>query len=468
MNQPHPISHHYDQLASKREYYRSSHAYYYSLLHREYQYFIPKNKKILEVGCGTGELLHALKPSLGIGVDLSPEMIKIARQKFLQFKFYAGDIKNLKFSDTFDTIILSGTLGEADDIQELLSSLKPLCHSGTRIVIEYYSYFWQYFLKLAEHLNWKMPQRIQNWITAQDITNFLSLSGFEPVKQEKSILFPFEIPVVSYVVNRYIAKLPLINALTLNHFIMARPVFESKEETSVSVIIPCRNERGNVEQAIVRTPVFGTKQEFIFVEGKSSDGTYEEIERIIQKYPEKNIRLLKQKLDGKGDAVRLGFAEAQHDMLMILDCDLTVAPEDLPKFYQALIEGRGEFINGSRLVYQMEKDAMRFLNLLGNKFFSVFFTWLLGQHLKDTLCGTKVLYRRDYEEIARNRHYFGDFDPFGDFDLIFGAVKLNLKVIELPIHYRSRQYGETQIKRFQHGWLLLRMCFFAMKKIKFR
>lgn len=468
MNHTQTISKHYDQLAAKRDHYRSSHAYYYSLLNQEYQYFIPKNKKILEVGCGTGDLLKALEPLVGVGVDLSPEMIKIARQKFSQFKFTAGEIKDLKFSETFDAIILSGTLGEAADIQELLASLKPLCHSGTRIVIEYYSYFWQYFLKLAEHLNWKMPQRIQNWITAQDIHNFLLLSGFESIKQEKSILFPFQIPILSYVMNRYIAKLPLINILTLNHFMIARPVFEHKKETSVSIIIPCRNERGNVEQAIARTPAFGTKQEFIFVEGGSSDGTYEEIERMIKKYPDKNIRLFKQKLEGKGDAVRSGFIEARNDILMILDCDLTVAPEDLPKFYEALIEGRGEFINGSRLVYQMEKDAMRFLNLLGNKFFSIFFTWLLGQPLKDTLCGTKVLYRRDYEEIARNRHYFGDFDPFGDFDLIFGAVKLNLKVTELPIHYRSRQYGETQIQRFQHGWLLLQMCFFAMRKIKFR
>ena len=253
----------------------------------------------------------------------------------------------------------------------------------------------------------------------------------------------------------------------MSHFIIARPLFDEKKDFSVSIFIPCRNEKGNIEQAVTRTPAFGKKQEFIFVEGGSKDGTYEEVERIIKKYPHKDIKLYKQTGKGKGDAVRLGFSKAQNEVLMILDADLTVSPEDLPKFYEAMRNNRGEFINGCRLVYPMEKEAMRFLNLVANKLFGLFFSWLLGQRFKDTLCGTKVLFRHHYEEIAKNRVYFGDFDPFGDFDLIFGATKLNLKIIELPIRYKERQYGTTQIQRFQHGLLLFRMCLFAMKKIKF-
>ncbi len=128
--------------------------------------------------------------------------------------------------------------------------------------------------------------------------------------------------------------------------------------------------------------------------------------------------------------------------------------------------GKGEFVNGSRLVYRMEDQAMRALNLIANKLFSLIFTWLLGQRFTDTLCGTKVLRREDYLRLKAGRAYFGDFDPFGDFDLIFGAAKLNLKVVEVPIRYASRTYGETQISRFRHGLMLLRMVVFAFLRIK--
>ncbi len=461
------LTEHYDRLAHKRDDYRAKNKYYYSLLNKQYRYFVPEGKKVLEIGCATGDLLSTLKPSLGVGVDLSPAMVKIAKDKYPHLQFLTGDIFDLKINETFDFIILSGVLGEVEDIQNFLISLRRFCNPDTRIVIEYYSYFWQYLLKIAEKLHLKIPQKMQNWLTAQDITNFLTLSNFESIKQERSIIFPVGIWGLSYILNRYIAKLPIINALTLNHFIVARPLFKNEKEFSVTILVPCRNERGNIEQVITRTPSFGAHQEFIYVEGWSKDGTYEEIERVKAKYPSKDIKVFKQPGKGKGDAVRFGFSKAQGDVLMILDADLTVAPEEMPKFYHALVDNKGEFINGCRLIYPMEKEAMRFLNLIANKFFGIFFSWLLGQKFKDTLCGTKVLFRRHYNQIVANRSYFGDFDPFGDFDLIFGAIKLNLKVIELPIRYKSRQYGTTQIQRFRHGLLLLRMCWFAMKKIKF-
>jgi glycosyltransferase involved in cell wall biosynthesis len=202
------------------------------------------------------------------------------------------------------------------------------------------------------------------------------------------------------------------------------------------------------------------------VDGHSTDGSCEEIEAIIRESSDKEIRLLIQPGQGKGDAVRYAFAHAKNDVLMILDADLTVPPEDLPKFYHAIASRKGEFINGTRLVYPMEREAMRMLNILGNKFFSVALSWLLNQPLKDTLCGTKVLLLRDYQAIARGRNYFGDFDPFGDFDLIFGAAKLNMKILEVPIRYRERTYGSTNISRFRHGWLLLKMTLFAFRKLK--
>ncbi len=461
------VAKHYDSLAPQRDAFRKKNPYYYNLIFRQYRYFIPEGRRVLEIGCSTGDLLNAVKPSYGVGIDVSDKSIAIAQEKYPYLEFLVGDITTYHKKEKFDYIVLAGTLGETEDIQELLERLQPFCHDDTRIIIEYYSVLWQYLLRLGERLRLKIPQQIQNWLTFNDINNLLHLTNYETIKKERITLIPFKIPLLSYLCNRFLAKLPLFSALTLNHFIIARPLSTGGKEYSVTILIPARNEKGNIEDAVRRTPSFGTKQEFIFVEGGSSDGTYEEIERVIRAYPDKNIRLFKQKGKGKGDAVRLGFSQAAHDVLMILDADLTVPPEELPKFYKAICSRKGEFINGSRLVYPMEQEAMRFLNLLANKFFSVFFSWLLGQSFKDTLCGTKVLFRRHYEEIARNRHYFGDFDPFGDFDLIFGAAKLNLKIIDLPVHYKSRQYGTTQIRRFRHGLLLLRMCFFAMRKIKF-
>ena len=231
-------------------------------------------------------------------------------------------------------------------------------------------------------------------------------------------------------------------------------------------MIPCRNEKGNIEAAITRLPRFGLRQEIIFVDGHSTDGTVEEIQRVMRQWPQYDLKLFIQDGKGKGDAVRKGFTHATGDILMILDADLTMPPEDLPKFYDAIASGKGEFINGSRLVYPMEEEAMRFLNLIGNKFFSMAFSWLLGERIKDTLCGTKVLFRKDYERIVANRAYFGEFDPFGDFDLLFGASKLNLKILEVPIRYQERTYGTTNINRFQHGWLLLKMTVYGFFRLK--
>jgi glycosyltransferase involved in cell wall biosynthesis len=270
--------------------------------------------------------------------------------------------------------------------------------------------------------------------------------------------------------NRVVAKLPFIERLCLMEWIVAKPVSKPKDlkALSCSVIVPCRNERDNIEKAIIRTPDMGREMEFIFVDGRSNDGTVEEIERVIKQFPAKKIKLLHQpEPKGKYDAVKIGFDAAQGDVLMILDADLTVPPEDLPKFFNALSEGKGEFINGTRMVYPMEKEAMRLLNLFGNKFFGMAFSYLLEQRFSDTLCGTKVFTKKNYERIKTGRKYFGDFDPFGDFDMIFGASKLDLKIVDLPIRYRERVYGTTKIRRFFHGWLLLKMCAVAMRKLKF-
>jgi SAM-dependent methyltransferase len=459
----------FDSVAGEREKWRKKGEYYHKELEKFLRFVIPPGSSILEIGCGTGDLLASIKPGRGLGIDISPRMIEIARERFPHLEFAVGDLEALTIEEKFDYVVLVETIGHVDDIQSAFKELHKVCKPDTRLVIVYYNYLWEPALKFAEAVGLRMKHLLQHWLPLEDIANLLYLNDFEVIKKGYRFLLPLYIPYVSAFFNRFLANMPFFCKLSLNEVLIARPMMRRKppEEVSCSVIIPCRNERGNIEQAVMRTPDMGRHTELIFVEGNSQDGTLEECERVKEKNPQRDITVMVQDGQGKGDAVRKGFTHAKNDVLMILDADLTVPPEDLPKFFDAISEGKGEFINGSRLVYQMEKEAMRFLNLLGNKFFSRAFTYLLEQRIRDTLCGTKVLWKKDYEKIIAGRKYFGDFDPFGDFDLLFGAAKLNLKLVEIPIRYRERAYGSTQISRFRHGVLLFKMTFFAFRKIKF-
>ena len=461
---------HFDRQATDRDGWKQKNRYYHEYLEKLCRFHIPPGASVLEIGCGTGDLLNALAPSRGVGVDISPAMTKIASRKYPHLSFVAGDAENLPLSAAFDYVVLSDVLGYVPDVQKAFAELRRVTGPQTRIVVTYFNYLWEPALRWGERLGWKMPQQEQNWLSQPDIENLLWLADYECIRRDYKLLLPKRIPVVTALFNRVLANLPVLWKMSLVQLLVARQAGSPRpeDEFTCSVVVPCRNERENIENAVCRIPPLGRHTEIIFVEGNSSDGTEEEIRRVIAAYPEKEIHLVPQgEGRGKGDAVRKGFAAAKGDILMILDADLTVPPEDLPKFFRAIASGKGEFINGSRLVYPMEDEAMRFLNTLGNKFFSRAFSYLLGQRFKDTLCGTKVLFRTDYERIAAGRHYFGDFDPFGDFDLIFGAAKLDLKIVEIPIRYRQRTYGTTQISRFRHGWLLLKMCTFAARKIKF-
>jgi len=459
-----------DAQAPESDGWRRKNRYYYEEIERIARFHVPPGSSVLEIGCGTGDLLAALEPSRGAGVDISPKAVEIARSKHPGLTFMAGDAEDIPLSEPFDYILLSDLIGYLDDVQRAFEQLNRVCRPGTRVILTYFNYLWEPVLRAGERLGIKRPQPDQNWLSLADLQNLLSLAGFQTVSMGYKVLLPVRVPLLSSLCNRVLANLPMLRKLCLVEIIIARPapVPVPEESLSCTVVIPARNEKGNIENALRRIPEMGKRTEIVFVEGNSSDGTAEEIDRVIAAHPDRDVKIVRQGSGvGKGDAVRKGFAAATGDVLMILDADLTVPPEELPKFLKALASGRGEFVHGSRLVYPMEKQAMRFLNTLGNKFFSLAFTWLLDQRFKDTLCGTKVLYRRDYERIAAGRGYFGDFDPFGDFDLIFGAAKLDLKILEVPIRYRERTYGTTQISRFRHGWLLLRMCLFALRRIKF-
>lgn len=460
----------YDEIADFRIAHEGARAYYADELLRLVRKMVTPGSRILEIGTGLGDLLAGLDGPVRVGIDISPRMISLAKERHPELDLRVLDVENDDLPEgPFDYVILSDAIGHLDDIQRAFERIRPVLAPSGRVVVTYYNYLWEPLLKTAEAMGIRAQWPAQNWLNMGDLENLLNLSDYEVVRQGTDVLMPMAVPGVSEVMNRVAAKMPVVREGALVSYFVARPIEPTMMDPlpGVTIIAPCRNEKGNIREAALRTPLLGPKTELIFVDGHSSDGTVEEIEALIRDYKGPlEIRLLHQEGKGKGDAVRLGFQNAKYDVLMILDTDLTVPPEDLPKFYRALVTGKGEFINGVRLVYPMEGQAMRFLNRLGNKFFSLALSWLLEQPIKDSLCGTKVLLKKNYDLIAENRAFFGEFDPFGDFDLLFGAARLNMKITDLPVRYRARTYGDTKIDRFAHGWLLLKMTAFGFKKFK--
>jgi len=431
------------------------------------KFIIEENANILHIRCSTGYILNSLKPKYGLGIDDSDMMIREAKKKFPGINFICSDLELIKTDKKFDYIIIS-SVEDIVDLKSVLDNLRDCCTNFQRIIIINYNYLWHPIVKFTEFLKLKIPQKLHNWFSAGDLENILLLCGFEKTNRKRIILFPYNIPIISYLINRFIARLPVFRSFTFIHISIARIITDAIQPPSVSVVIPCRNEAGNIEDAVKRIPEMGSHTEIIFCDDKSTDGTVHKIQEAIKSYPDKDIKLVYGPGICKSENVWTGFDSASGDILMILDADLTVIPEELPYFYEAISKNRGEFINGSRLVYPMHDEAMRFLKGLGNKFFSMFFSYILDTPIKDTLCGTKVLWKRDYHRIRKLRGSWGIMDRWGDYELIFGAIKCNLKFLELPVHYYERTYGITKMTgRIRNGWIMLKMSFNALFKIKF-
>jgi SAM-dependent methyltransferase len=462
---------HWDSLAKDSDHRATWGSYYRRRLAHVYRAFVAPGCRVLEVGSGLGDLLASLRATEAVGVDFSREMVQRATARHPEVRFICADAHTLTqaVDGHFDLIILSDLVNDLWDVQEVLEQVAQLSTPRTRLVLNFYSRLWEPALAVAGRIGLAKPTLQQNWFTVDDVVNLIQLTGFEPIRHSQEILWPIDTPVVEPLANRYLVKIWPFRWLALTNVLLARPRAQVRGGTApvVSVIVPARNEAGNIPEVFNRLPEIGGGTEIVFVEGHSKDDTLTAIQREVAAHPDRRCLALQQTGVGKGDAVRLGFAKASGDVLMILDADLTVPPEDLPRFYEALTSGHGEFINGVRLVYPLEGEAMRFFNLIANKFFGLAFSWLLGQPVKDTLCGTKVLWKSDYDLIAANRGHFGELDPFGDFDLLFGSARLGLKIVDLPIRYRARTYGTTNIQRWRHGVLLLRMVLLAARRLKF-
>lgn len=455
-----------DDITEKRIKWITRNPYYYKQLLKTLQFIIPKDSLVLNVRCGIGYVLNRLYPKRGVGVDSSALQIEQAKKSHPHLEFIAKGGENFTVDGEFDNILISSP-EDIVDIKAVLDGVKKNCHDRTRVVFTYYNYGWHQLVKLAERLRLKLPQKMHNWLAPADIDNILTLSGYETLYHKKFILFPFNIPILSYVLNRFVARLPIFRHLCMMNVTVAR-VKPTPKKPSVSIVVPCRNEAGNIKDAVERIPQLCEDQEIIFGDDKSTDGTPDLVLEMAENYPEKNIRLVNSPAINKANNVWTCFDAAEKDVLMILDADLTVIPEELPYFYEAISQGTGEFINGSRLLYPMHDQAMRFFNVLGNKFFSLFFSYILDTKIKDTLCGTKVVFRSDFKKIKALRGTWGVDDRWGDYELIFGAAKTQLKLIDLPVHYMERTYGETKMTgRIKNGLIMLKMSIAALMKIKF-
>jgi SAM-dependent methyltransferase len=448
---------------------RTAAAGYHQRLRQVFAQVVPSHGRVLEIGCGQGDLLAALRPRLGVGVDFSREALSSAGAAHRNLLFVEADGHSLPFRPgAFDAIILSDLVNDLWDVQRVLEEVRRLATGRTRVILNCYSRVWEAPLRVLKALGLSPPLLTQNWLTAGDVASLLRLAGLDLIRHWEEVLLPIRLPVVEPLANRVLVRMwPFYFAAVSNFFVARSEASPESALPTVSVVVPARNEAGRVQEIIERVPDMGLWTEVIFVEGHSRDNTLETIRDAIAATAGRRLSVYQQSGEGKGDAVRLGFERSSGDILMILDADLTVAPEELPRFYEAVRTGKGEFANGVRLVYPMEQEAMQAANLIANRAFGWIFSWIMGQPVRDTLCGTKVLWRRDYDEIAANRHVFGDFDPFGDFDLLFGAARLQRRIIDIPVRYRERTYGTTNIRRWRHGVLLARMALVGARRLKF-
>lgn len=378
-------------------------------------------------------------------------------------------ITQLKLTGSYNLLFINGNFNYHDDIQSFLNQLHSQVTRTDRVCIISYSPYLELIYRLLDQIGLFKGRIPTTFLTFADLKNLARLSKFSVVKHEFSGLFPFYLFGAGDILNGILNMIPFVKYLSPLSFTVLRPIKPSVEMPSLSVIIPARNEAGNIENAITRMPHFPGRLEIIYVEGNSTDNTVSEIERVIKEYSGKyDIRFLTQSGKGKGNAVEKGFAESTGDLITILDADLTMPPEMLPRFYQAFIDGDADFINGSRLLYPMENNAMRFLNKLGNVFFSKALSFVLSRTYTDTLCGTKLFLRSDWYRFLQWRETFGKHDPFGDFDMIFPSSILCLDTVDIPIKYRDRVYGTTNIQRFRHGFMLLKMTLVGLTKIKLK
>jgi len=446
----------FDDLAPQYDFWKNKNYYFYQEIERFYKSIIPEGKNVLEISTADGYILNSLKPAHGVGLSMSARMAEKAKEKYQHLNFINTTIEDYKAEAQFDYVVIYNFLEYVFDLFDFCSTLHAKVSSGTKIMLTCINPLWRPIMGFAARFKMRAPIEMKNFVTYRDVENIVSVSGFEVIESGYRMFLPIKIPFISHFLNKLIPRLPFLRHLCLVQYIIARPKQNSTIDRSLScsVVIPCHNEEGNIEECINRVPELGDYTEILIVDDGSTDNTAN-IVREIQKRKD-NVNLISYIPNkGKGHAVRTGFSAGKGDIQMILDADMAVLPEELTKFYNVLASHQAEFVNGSRMIYDMVPGAMKFLNYLGNKVFGIILSFIIGQRNTDTLCGTKAFYKKDYKSFKMGRC------PWGDFDLLFEAAKMKLKTIEMPVHYYPRVQGESKMKAFKHGLLLLRMCWYG-------
>jgi len=455
------IIEHFNRLAAEYDVWLRRNEFYHRCVQSLYKSVIPAGSSVLEVGCASGELLQSVKPSCGVGIDISENMVSLARQKYPDLTFISADIDTLppgELNMKFDRIILSNLVDYLSDIVGTLARVKEFINDYGLIILTTENPLWQPLMKLGSKLKLRMPDCPRNYVMLRDLKNIAELADFEVIKMGFEFLVPLRIPFLSSAINSIVAEIPFLRKMCLLQYIVMRHR-KRRQPLSCSVIIPCHNEADNIAECIQSVPPMGTFTEIIVVDDGSTDDTKLKVEAIMKN--DGRVRLIShEQRRGKGYAVRSGGEAAQADVIMILDADMSVPPEELPRFFEPIQAGRADFVNGTRMIYPMKGQAMRTLNYLGNKFFSLILSWLMEQHISDTLCGTKACLKKDYLKIRMGRC------AWGDFDLLFGIARLRKKIVEMPVHYQERVAGKSKMRVLKHGLLLMRMCFVGLYELK--
>ena len=456
------VEEHFDGIAPNYDYWKKKNAYYYSTIKTFIARIIPPGGSVLEVGCGTGEILAAMRPRRGVGIDISKNMVELAGKKFPQYTFIHSPVESLPIDEKFDYVIMVDVVDHVRDVMDVFQNLYRFCHAETQVILTTINPWWDPILAVMERFGAKMPEGPHNFIEKRNLTKMLELMDFAVSYSGYLLLFPKRIPVLSFLANALGTRMWGIQKLSAVQYMLIHPTVKNNIDLGLgcSVIIPCYNEEDNIEEAVRRVPKMGKATEIIVVNDCSTDNTAQKVKDMQKDYP--NLKLIDYSPNrGQGYAVRRGFEAATQEVLMILDADISTFPEELPRFFDPLNKGLCQFVNGTRMVYPMENQAMRTLNLLGNKIFGLTMSFITQQNLTDTLCGTKAFYKKDLGRIRWG------LDKWGDFDLLFGAARTGKKIMEVPVHYMSRKSGESKMKAFRHGLHLLRACYLGFKELVF-
>jgi len=434
------------------------------------RFVIPEGESVLLLGCEDGAMLDALRPIRGVGIDRSTDAIRLARLRHPRYAFHASDDYRANVRGKFEYIVLDDMACCVDDLFTLLTSLRDLSTPTTRLIVVQHNYLWRPVLRVAEWLGLKRPERVSNWLSAGDMGVFMRAAGFEPIDVRSRLFCPKRLFGIGPAINWLVGLVPFARRLASTQILVGRPSMPERahQTQSASIVLTTRDERENIEPMVKAIPFVGADTEIIFVEGHSTDGTREEIERVMAKYPDKNIRLIVQDGIGQGNAIRRGFEQAKGNVIILLEADQTSPADDVLKAFEVIATGRAEFVNGSRFVYPRAHGSMPRLNVFGNALFAAWFTWFLGQRTSDVLCGIKAIDRTLFQRLNRNWGFLNLADPFGDFELAFGAARLGLRMSEVPTRYACRSYGVPKTRPLRHGWMLFRMMLRATRVFKCR